>query len=82
MRGKPREGKAGCGGTRFLKEGAPLTATMHNRASCWIEGSRPQDACWLHAEWTRIPSGKSRGECGIILGRLSGLPQKLDAEIF
>ena len=65
--GKGREGKGRkkCGGTRFLKEGAPLTAIMHQCASCYIEGSRSQDACWLHAEWTRTPSGRSRAERGI-----------------
>jgi hypothetical protein len=44
---------------RVLKEGAPRTAIMHQRASRYIEGSRSQDACWLHAEWTRTPSGKN-----------------------
>jgi hypothetical protein len=82
--GNPREwGKKRpeCGGTRFLKEGAPRTAIMHNRASCYIEGSRPQDACWLHAEWTRTPSGKNFYNCwrwgkqGFPMkGRLSSLP--------
>jgi hypothetical protein len=39
--------------------GAPRTAIIHNQAPCYIKGSRPHDACWHHAEWTRTPSGKN-----------------------
>ena len=39
---------------------------MHQQVSEYIESCQSQDACWLHAEWTRTPSGKSRAERGII----------------
>jgi hypothetical protein len=32
---------------------------MHQGASEFIESCQSQDAYWLHAEWTRSPSGKN-----------------------
>jgi hypothetical protein len=55
-----------------LKEGAPRTAIMHHRASCYIEGSRPQDACWLHAEWARpLPQSRVQRGTNLASGRVN-----------
>jgi hypothetical protein len=63
MRGNPlRERKRKeSRGTRFLKEGAPRTAIMHQWALQCVEGSQSQDACRLHAQWTRTPPAIPRG---------------------
>jgi hypothetical protein len=47
------------GNPLFVQKGAPRTATMHQGVSLHIEGSHLHDACWLHAQWTRTPSGKN-----------------------
>ena len=51
------------GNPLFVQKGGPRTAIMHHRASECIERCQSQDACWLHAVWSRSfpQSARNRG---------------------